>query len=93
MKKIIRLTESDLTNIIKRVIKEQKDKVTGQSKPLVNRPKMENMEMDEEMEMNEGPGCYWPRVLCPPYGCQSSQEVCTRLHRMHKAMRDGWYGN
>jgi hypothetical protein len=64
MKKV-RLTESDLVNIIKRVVSEQKDKVTSQSRPLVNRPKMESQ------EMNEAPGC-------PPgmTYCASAKQCC-----------------
>jgi hypothetical protein len=38
MKKIVKLTESDLMNIIKRVIKEEKSSLTGRKKPVYDRP-------------------------------------------------------
>ena len=56
MKKIIRLTESDLTRIIKRVIKEEEDfdslvkKVFGKKTPNVSKVSNKN-EMDERKKI------------------------------------------
>lgn len=75
MKKV-RLTESELVNLIKNVVMEQsKEKVTGQFRPLVNRPKMESEEMDEEMELDEAGGkcpkgqhsCFGTALCCDNY--------------------------
>ena len=38
MKKIVKLTESDLMNIIKRVIKEEKSSLTPTKKPVYDKP-------------------------------------------------------
>lgn len=76
MKKI-RLTESDLVNIIKRVVSEQKDKVTSQFRPLVNLPKMESMEMNEGGPCIAACGnpCAWPSYWQDKCGCKCKPEM------------------
>jgi hypothetical protein len=72
MKKIVKLTESDLVKLIKKVVNEtnvDKDKV----KNTTYKPKMESIEMDEaESEVDrKKKGC-----CRPSYPCVSDYYMC-----------------
>ena len=85
MKKV-RLTESELVNLIKTFVMEQsKEKITGQFKPLVNRPKMESA----EMELDEQRRCYNNRQCRTGEICQNGMCIAARTPMREEEMSEG----
>ena len=79
MKKVVKLTESDLINIINKVVSETNIVKDG-IKPSPYNPKMESEEIDEE-EVSEVDTTTATSKIgggCCKRGCQGTSDICDR---------------